>query len=62
MLLKGYAHHVVNDGCDGRVTTKAYLLDNDACHSHAMVKHRLRVVACDAVKPLVGKHQRMVNH
>ena len=62
MLLKGYAHHVVNDGGDGRVTAKAYLVNDDACHSHAMVEHGRRVVAGDAMKPLVGELQGVINH
>ena len=62
MALHRNTHNIVNDSCDGGVTSKAYLLGYDTRYHNAVVQHRRAIVACLATKLLLGKAEGIIDH
>ena len=60
-LLVGDANYIVQDGCHGRVTTKAQLARHDLCHGNVVVEHRGAIVAGIALHLLLGIEQGTIH-
>ena len=61
ILFRLYAHHIVQNGCNGRIATQSHLGSHYMRHLYGVVEHRRTVVTSQTLHSLLGKLQRLIH-